>query len=122
MGLVGYYLFPIVSGGTSYGFAPADFLRRPAAWLRMISDVQATYTSSPNFGYEYCLRDGMIKEDEVDGVDLSSLRVLMNAAEPARRQTILRFYQRFRRYGLRRAACTVAYGLAENTLNVSHAD
>jgi thioester reductase-like protein len=120
MGLIGYYLFPIVSGGTSYGFAPADFLRRPAAWLRMISDVQATYTSSPNFGYEYCLRDGMIREDEVDGVDLSSLRVLMNAAEPARRQTILRFYQRFRRYGLRRAACTVAYGLAENTLNVAH--
>jgi acyl-CoA synthetase (AMP-forming)/AMP-acid ligase II len=33
MGLIGCYLFPIVSGGTSYGFAPADFLRTPASWM-----------------------------------------------------------------------------------------
>ena len=120
MGLIGYYLFPIVSGGTSYGFAPADFLRRPASWIRMLSDVGATYTSAPNFGYEYCLQEGKIDEDELSGVDLSCLRVLMNAAEPARPQTVLRFYQRFARYGLHRAACTVAYGLAENTLTVAH--
>ena len=90
MGLIGYYLFPIVSGGTNYGFAPADFLRRPASWIRMLSDVGATYTSSPNFGYEYCLQEGKISEDELNGVDLSRLRVLMNAAEPARPQTVLR--------------------------------
>ena len=120
MGLIGYYLFPIVSGGTSYGFAPADFLRRPASWIRMLSDVGATYTSSPNFGYEYCLQQGKIDDAELNGVDLSRLRVLMNASEPARPQTVLAFHRRFARYGLQRAACTIAYGLAENTLNVAH--
>ncbi|MBA5687101.1 thioester reductase domain-containing protein [Rugamonas apoptosis] len=120
MGLIGYYLFPIVSGGCNYGFAPVDFLRRPALWLRMISEVGATYSSSPNFGFDYCLREGKVPDAELDGVDLSCLRVLMNAGEPARPDTIRRFHHRFARFGLARGACTVAYGLAENTLNVTH--
>lgn len=120
MGLIGYYLFPIISGGSNYGFAPVDFLRRPALWLRMIAEVGATYSSSPNFGFEYCLREGKVSDAELDGVDLSCLRVLMNAGEPARPDTIGRFHRRFARFGLARGACTVAYGLAENTLNVTH--
>ncbi|HEU4844833.1 MAG TPA: thioester reductase domain-containing protein, partial [Burkholderiaceae bacterium] len=120
MGLIGYYLFPIVAGGSNYGFAPLDFLRRPALWLRLIAEVGATYSSSPNFGYEYCLREGKVADAELDGVDLSCLRVLMNAGEPARPDTIRRFHRRFARFGLARGACTVAYGLAENTLNVTH--
>jgi thioester reductase-like protein len=120
MGLIGYYLFPIVSGGSNYGFAPVDFLRRPALWLRMIAEVGATYSSAPNFGFEYCLREGKVADAELEGVDLSCLRVLMNAGEPARPDTIRRFHRRFARFGLARGACTVAYGLAENTLNVTH--
>ncbi|MBA5635716.1 thioester reductase domain-containing protein [Duganella sp. LX20W] len=120
MGLIGYYLFPIISGGSNYGFAPVDFLRRPSLWLRMIAEVGATYSSSPNFGFEYCLREGKVSDAELDGVDLSCLRVLMNAGEPARPDTIRRFHRRFARFGLARTACTVAYGLAENTLNVTH--
>lgn len=120
MGLIGYYLFPIVTGGANVGFAPLDFLRRPALWLRLISEVGATYSSAPNFGYDYCLRDGKIKDEDLDGVDLSSLRVLMNASEPASVRTLAQFQKRFSRYGLRSNACTVAYGLAENTLTVTH--
>lgn len=120
MGLIGYYLFPIVSGGSNIGFAPTDFLRRPALWLQLISEVGASHSSSPNFGFEYCLRAGKIKEEELEGLDLSSLRVLMNASEPVRQSSTQRFYRRFARYGLRREACTAAYGLAENTLTVTH--
>jgi len=120
MGLIGYYLFPIVKGGTNYGLSPSDFLRRPLEWIRAISEVRATYTSSPNFGYEYCLRKGKIRDEDLTGIDLSSLRVLMNAAEPVRPLMFERFYQRFAPYGLKKNACTVAYGLAENTLTVTH--
>jgi thioester reductase-like protein len=120
MGLIGYYLFPIVTGGTNFGFAPSDFLRHPALWLRTMSEVSATYSSSPNFGYEYCLRDRNIRDEDLEGADLSCVRVLMNASEPVRPQTVLRFHRRFARYGLRESACSVAYGLAENTLTVTH--
>ena len=120
MGLIGYYLYPLIAGGTTYGFAPLNFLKRPEIWLQTISRVRATYTSSPNFGLEYCLREDKVSDDQLEGVDLSSLRVLMNAAEPVRAETHLRFLERFSEFGLRPQAHVVAYGLAENTLAVSH--
>ena len=120
MGLIGYYVFTCISGGATYGFSPADFLRRPLLWLQTLSRVRATCTSSPNFGFEYCLREDKIPSPQLAGLDLSSLRVLMNASEPARPETHRRFLERFAPYGLRSEAHIVAYGLAENTLAVTH--
>ena len=34
MGLIGCYLYPALSGGTTYGFAPTDFIQRPALVVR----------------------------------------------------------------------------------------
>jgi acyl-CoA synthetase (AMP-forming)/AMP-acid ligase II len=63
LGLIGYYLFQVVTGGTTYGFSPLDFLRRPALWLETLSRYKATYTSSPNFGFEYCLSPERVPDD-----------------------------------------------------------
>ena len=120
MGLIGYYLYPVIAGGATYGLSPTDFLRRPALWLQTIGHVGATYASSPNFGFEYCLREDRLPEEQLAGVDLSSLEAFMNAAEPVRADTYDRFLKRFAPYGLRPRAHVVAYGLAENTLAVSH--
>ncbi len=120
MGLIGYYLYPLIMGGTTYGFSPMDFLKRPSVWLLTISRVRATYASSSNFGFEYCLREDKVSSEQLGDFDLSSLRVLMNASEPARPDTYLRFLERFAPYGLRPEAHVVAYGLAENTLAVTH--
>lgn len=120
MGLIGYYLFPLVMGGSVHGFSPLNFLKRPALWLQTISNVRSTITSSPNFGFEYCLNEEKLPESELEGLDLSSLQFMMNAAEPVRAETYLRFLERFEPYGLKRDAHVVAYGLAENTLCVSN--
>ncbi len=120
LGLIGYYLFQLVIGGTTYGFSPLDFLRRPVLWLETISRYQATYTSAPNFGFEYCLSPERVPDDQLEGLDLSSVRVFMNAAEPVRPSTYRGFLARFAKYGLRPAAHVAAYGLAENTLAVSN--
>ncbi len=119
MGLIGYYLYPLLTGGTTYGFSPLDFLKRPALWLQAISRVKASHSGAPNFGYEYCLRADKLSSDELAGVDLSSLRILMNAAEPVRPDTYARFLDRFAPFGLRAEALIAAYGLAENTLAVA---
>jgi thioester reductase-like protein len=119
MGLIGYYLFQVVTGGTTYGFSPLDFLRRPALWLETLSRYKATYTSSPNFGFEYCLSPERVPDDQLKGLDLSSVQVFMNASEPVRPSTYRSFLERFAKYGLRPAAHVAAYGLAENTLAVS---
>jgi thioester reductase-like protein len=120
MGLIGYYLFPVIVGGTTYGFSPLDFLKRPALWIQTLSRVRATYTSAPNFGFEYCLREDKLPEVELADVDLGSVRVMMNASEPVRADTFSGFFDRFGPKGLAPSAHVVAYGLAENTLAVSH--
>jgi thioester reductase-like protein len=120
MGLIGYYLFQVVTGGTTYGFSPSDFLRRPALWLETLSRYKATYTSSPNFGFEYCLSPERVPDDQLEGLDLSSVQVFMNASEPVRPSTYRSFLERFEKYGLRPAAHVAAYGLAENTLAVAN--
>ena len=119
MGMIGFYLFLIVTGGTTYGFSPADFLRRPVLWLETLSKYAGTITSSPNFGFEYCLSEKRLPERLLHGIDLSSVRVFMNGAEPVDPVTYRRFHERFAPYGLSDAAHAVGYGLAENTLAVS---
>ncbi len=119
LGLIGYYLFQLVTGGTTYGISPVDFLRRPVLWLEALSQYKATYTSSPNFGFEYCLSPERVPDHQLEGLDLSSVQVFMNAAEPVRPSTYRGFLERFEKYGLRPAAQVVAYGLAENTLAVA---
>jgi thioester reductase-like protein len=120
MGLIGYYLFSSLRGGTTYGFSPTDFIQRPSLWLETIKKYRASASSAPNFAYEYCLRPGRLSRETVESADLSSLRFLMAAAEPIKPKTYLRFLEMFQPCGLKPASFCVAYGLAENTLAVSH--
>lgn len=120
MGLIGYYLFFALKGGTTYGFSPIDFIRRPALWLETISRVGGTASSAPNFAYEYCLRPDKLPASTFEDLDLSSLRFLMTAAEPVRAKVFEAFLEKFEPHGLKREALFSAYGLAEFTLAVSN--
>jgi thioester reductase-like protein len=119
MGLISAYLFVLVKGGSTHAMSPIDFLQRPSAWLRLISEVRATHTPAPNFALEFCLREDKLPTSELDGIDLSSLESIVVGAEPLRAKTFTRFRQRFAPYGLQPNALTGAYGMAENTLIVS---
>ena len=119
MGLIGCYLYPALRGGTTHGFAPMDFIQRPALWFDAINTYQATATAAPNFAYDYCLRAGRLPKESLEGCDLSSLRVLMCAAEPVKADTFTRFLEAFQPYGLKSDSFYAAFGLAENTLAVS---
>jgi thioester reductase-like protein len=119
MGLIGCYLYPALRGGTTYGFAPMDFIQRPILWFNTITTYHATAAAAPNFAYDYCLRAGRLSKESLEACDLSSLRVLMCAAEPVKADTYTRFLEAFQPYGLKSESFHVAYGLAENTLAVS---
>ena len=119
MGLIGCYLYPALKGGTTYGFAPTDFIQRPALWFDAIKTYRASCSAAPNFAYDYCLRAGRLSKESLENCDLSSLRLLMAAAEPIKPDTYTRFLQAFQPYGLKSESFYVAYGLAENTLAVS---
>jgi thioester reductase-like protein len=119
MGLIGCYLYPALTGGTTYGFAPTDFIQRPTLWFDAIKTYGASASAAPNFAFDYCLRAGRLSKESLETCDLSSLRLLMVAAEPVKPDTYARFLQAFQPYGLKSESFSVAYGLAENTLAVS---
>lgn len=120
MGLIGCYLYPALKGGTTYGFAPTDFIQRPGLWFDTIKTYGASASAAPNFAYDYCLRAGRLSKESLENCDLSSLRLLLAAAEPVKPGTYTRFLEAFQPYGLKSESFFVAYGLAENTLAVSH--
>lgn len=120
MGLIGMTLHPLWMGGTSVQMSPISFIKQPHHWLRMIHDYEVEGTASPNFGYELCTR--RVTEEQSAGLDLSSLRVALNGAEPVRADTLRAFTARFAANRLRPEAMVPCYGLAENTLLVSGGD
>jgi thioester reductase-like protein len=120
MGLIGYYIYFALKGGTTYGFSPVDFIQRPALWLETISKHRGTASSAPNFAYEYCLRPDKVPAATLEQLDLRSLRFLMNAAEPVRANVCREFIRRFEPCGLNPDSFFAAYGLAEYTLAVSN--
>src|ERR1700688_3458406 len=101
MGLIGCYLYPALKGGTTYGFAPMDFIQRPILWFNAITTYHATAAAAPNFAYDYCLRAGRLSKESLEACDLSSLRVLMCAAEPVKPDTYNLFLEAFQPYGLK---------------------
>ena len=110
--LVGLYLHthPVV-------MQPRAFLLRPESWLWAIHEMRATFTVAPNFAYNLVARK--LSDAATAGLDLSSLRLAFDGAEPIDRRTIDAFVERFRPHGLRESAFYPVYGLAECTLAVA---
>jgi fatty-acyl-CoA synthase len=117
MGLIGMALASIYHGVTTVIMPPMVFLRRPAEWLRAISDHRGTISFAPNFAYAYCVR--RVSDKALEGVDLSSWRVAGCGAEPIHAATLRAFAARFAKYGFRETALLPCYGMAEHTLAVT---
>jgi acyl-CoA synthetase (AMP-forming)/AMP-acid ligase II len=109
MGLIGCAFTPPLVG-TPLWLLPPD-LRNPRQWLELITEVRATFTVSPDFGYRNCVRN--VRDPQ--GLDLGSLRGALSGAEPVRKSTIEAFEQHF---GLKDVIAP-CYGLAEATLAVA---
>ncbi len=117
MGLIGAWLTLLLHGVPLVVMSPLAFLTRPERWLQAISKHRGTITAAPNFAYELCVRK--VSDKSLEGVDLSSMRVMMNGAEPVNPETLERFAQRFGKYGFRKEAMLPVYGLAEASLGVT---
>ncbi|AKJ68191.1 1-acylglycerol-3-phosphate O-acyltransferase [Pandoraea thiooxydans] len=114
MGLIGAWFAPMYYGLPLVVTSPMTFLARPASWLRLIDQYRGTMTTAPNFAYERCAR--RLKDDELRGLDLSSLRFAVCGAEPVSPDTMRAFAARFKPCGFDERALTAVYGLAENSV------
>lgn len=117
MGLVVHTVMPLCLELTSILMSPADFLRDPVRWLRVMTHYSAQVSGGPNFAYELCAR--RVTEEDLDALDLSSWNDAFVSAEPVNAGTLDRFTARFRRAGFSTSAFAPCYGLAETTLVVA---
>jgi len=117
MGLIGAWLGSLYFGCLLVIMPPTAFLARPARWLQAIHQYRGTLTASPNFGYELCAQ--RLTDQDLAGLDLSSLRIAFNGAEPVYPDTVERFCRRFAPYGFRAEAMTPVYGLAEAAVGLT---
>ncbi len=114
MGLIGSWLFCCFYAVPLTMMSPIAFLSRPERWLWALSDSRATLCPAPNFSYELCARK--IRDEALEGLDLTSWRVAINAGEAVLPDTLARFAERFRPHGFRPEAFVPCYGLAESSV------
>jgi non-ribosomal peptide synthetase component F len=117
MGLIGSVLMPVLCGFQVTLISPLHFLERPARWLAGIARERATVTGGPDFAYRLCT--DRVRDAQLAGLNLSSLRVAFCGSEPIRQTTLAGFAARFSAHGLDPRAMYACYGLAEATLFVT---
>jgi acyl-CoA synthetase (AMP-forming)/AMP-acid ligase II len=118
MGLIQLLCLPVFAGARSVFMAPAEFVHRPARWLRQLAGHPAVFTAAPNFAFDMAADAA---SEAGDDLDLSGVRIALNGSEPVRPRTIARFQEVFGPRGFRPEAHRPSYGLAEATVYVASA-
>lgn len=117
MGLIAAWMASMYYGIPLVLMSPKRFLARPVRWLQAISQYGGTLSAAPNFAYELCL--SRIRDEEMEGIDLSSWRIAANGAEAVLPATLRGFTHRFAGHGLKATTLSPAYGLAENCVGLT---
>jgi acyl carrier protein len=117
LGLIGAWLGSLYYAAPVVVLSPLRFIVRPESWLWAIHRNKATLSAAPNFAFEFCV--SKIGDAALEGLDLGSLRMVANGAEPVSPETIRRFTERFRHYGFKPEAMTPVYGLAESSVGLA---
>jgi acyl-CoA synthetase (AMP-forming)/AMP-acid ligase II len=117
MGLIGFYLMQFANRVHIHLMPTELFVRRPLLWLQVASRKKVTITCSPNFGYRHFLK--VLGDRRLEGVDLSSIRLMYNGAEPISVDLCNEFMNALAYTGLKRQAMYPVYGLAEASLAVT---
>ena len=117
MGLIGAWLGTLHYGVPTIIMPPLAFLADPGRWLRAMGRHRATLSAAPNFAFELCCKN--VRDEDIKGLDLSSIKMLVNGAEPVSPATIERFTARFAKLGFQPEALAPVYGLAENSVGLT---
>jgi acyl-CoA synthetase (AMP-forming)/AMP-acid ligase II/acyl carrier protein len=117
MGLIGFHLIMFYMGVHAHLMPTELFIRRPLLWLTLAGRIRATILCSPNFGYKHYLK--VLGDRPVEGLDLSSVKLIFNGAEPISVELCEEFLARLAPASLPRDSMYPVYGLAEASLAVS---
>ena len=113
MGLIAAFYLPLVSGVPLIQLSPMEWVTAPALLLEAISKERATLCWLPNFAYRFMV--DRIRDEDIEGCRLDSVRLVVNCSEPVRAESHDRFHDRFANFGFRSEALGASYAMAETT-------
>src|SRR5258708_18090579 len=96
MGLMQGVLMPMVNQDTAVLLSPVSFLTRPARWMQLLAKYRGTVSAAPNFGFELAMR--RTSDDDMAGLDLGDVRLIISGSERVNAATLNRFTERFARF------------------------
>jgi long-chain fatty acid adenylyltransferase FadD28 len=108
---------PVLTGLPAVLTSPVAFLQRPARWMQLLASNSRAYSAAPNFAFELAVRK--TSDEDMAGLDLSDVLLIVTGSERVHPATLRRFYQRFARFNLREEVIRPSYGLAEATVYVA---
>jgi fatty-acyl-CoA synthase len=117
MGLIGFVVGPLFTNIPCVFLPTASFVRAPRLWLDKIHEHRGTITYAPNFAYALVAK--RIKDRDVEGLDLSCLRIAGCGAEPIQARALRDFAARLAPAGFDARAFLPSYGMAEATLAIT---
>ncbi len=117
LGLIANLILPLTLGVPLGLMTPFQFLMRPSRWLAAVHCLRGTQIMAPNFAYEMCV--SRVKDREIEGIDLSSLRGAMICAEFVHNTTMQRFSACYGEHGFDSDAWIPGYGMAETVLGAT---
>jgi len=117
MGLIAGFVMPVALGVPLVLMSPFDWVRAPYRLLQAVSQYHGTLSWLPNFAFNFCAQK--IRDRDLQGVDLSTWRAVVNCSEPTRLESHELFVKRFAPLGLRPVAPVTCYAMAENVFAVT---
>jgi fatty-acyl-CoA synthase len=117
MGLIGFVVGPLFTNVPCVFLPTASFVRAPRLWLEKIHQHRGTITYAPNFAYALVAK--RLKDRDVEGLDLSCLRIAGCGAEPIQAAALRDFATRLAPARFDARAFVPSYGMAEATLAIT---
>lgn len=117
MGFIACFLLPVLLRVPLVNMSPFDWVRAPYRLHQSVSQYKGTLTWLPNFAYNFCAHK--IRERNLEGVNLSTWRAIINCSEPVHVESHDLFFEKFSAFGLRPQALQTCYAMAENVFAVT---
>ena len=117
MGIIAAFITPLMLRVPLVMLSPFDWVRAPQRLFQAITQYGGTLCWLPNFAYNFCAQK--IRDRDLQGVQLASMRAFINCSEPTVHSSHQKFAARFMPYGLRNGTLTTCYAMAENVFAVS---
>ena len=117
MGLIACFMLPMVCHVPIVMQSPTDWVMQPRTMPEIISAFGCTLAWTPNFTLQFLAR--RVRAEDRAGIDLSSLRMVINCSEPVRSSSMYEFRAAYNGCNLQPHVLQASYAMAETVFAVT---